>query len=46
MRKLGRTGIGIIKEHMNRVGWYEKYRVSDNKELEKANEIWKNIIGK
>lgn len=25
--------------------WYEKYRIKDEKELKKANDIWKNIIG-
>ncbi len=24
--------------------WYEKYRVEDEDELEKANDIWKDIV--
>lgn len=43
----GRICISIIKSPTNNMGipvipWYEKYRVNE-KELKKANEIWKEI---
>lgn len=43
-----RTCISIMKNPTNCVGipiipWYEKYRVIEEKELYKANEIWKEI---
>ena len=47
-----RTSIAIIKNPMNSrhtcsiIPWYEKYRVTDEDELKKANEIWKKIIYK
>lgn len=36
-----RTGISIVKD--NPCGWYEKYRITDEDELKKANEIWQKI---
>ncbi len=45
-----RTRITIMKNPMNSRGtcpiipWYEKYRVTDEEELKKANEIWQDKI--
>lgn len=46
----GRTCISIYKNPMNTRGtgpiipWYEKYRVKDEEEIKKINDIWKKII--
>lgn len=43
-----RTSLGIykydIKENLYVGGWYEKYRVKDEDELERANNIWGEIV--
>ena len=40
-----RKGVSIVKNPMNTtVPWYEKYRIKDEDELKKANEMWKDII--
>lgn len=45
-----KTGVWIVKNPMNTAGtssiipWYEKYRVRDKDELNRANNIWNNII--
>lgn len=41
---IGRKSIGIYKYCSN--GWYEKYRVIDEDELKKANDIWKILLAK
>lgn len=33
---------GLLYEN----GWYEKYRLKDEKEMKKINDIWKKILGK
>lgn len=38
--------ISIYKNPSRGVQQYEKYRITDEEELKKANEIWKDIIGK
>ncbi len=39
---IGRTSIGIYK-NSSRGEWYEKYRVTDEEEIKKVNNIWKKI---
>lgn len=39
-----RTSIGIVKNPINNIPWYEKYRVIDEKILKKVNDIWKEIV--
>lgn len=44
---LERTGITIVKYSRGKLyleGWYEKYRVNNNEEIKKINDIWKIII--
>lgn len=38
------TGVTIYKNPSIRVPWYGQYRVTNEDELKKANEIWKEII--
>jgi len=40
------TNIGITKNSSRASGWYEQYKVLDEKELERANEIWNEIINR
>lgn len=39
-----RYGATIVKNPVRGVQWYKKYRVEDEDELKKANDIWKHII--
>lgn len=39
-----RRGAGIVRNITKGRQWYEKYRVKDEDELKKANDIWKDII--
>lgn len=39
-----RQAISIVKDQSRGVQWYEKYRIADEEEIKKVNEIWKEII--
>lgn len=39
-----KTCAGIVKNSSKGCGWYEKYRVTNEEELKRANNIWKDII--
>lgn len=41
-----RTSITIMKYNSKGPGWYEQYRVTDEKILEIVNKLWKDIIDK
>ena len=44
-----RRYIGVYNEHLRTFRtayWYEKYRVDNDDELKKANDIWKKILEK
>lgn len=39
-----RRSIGIVKDPRTWPVWYEQYRITNEKELKKINEIWKQIL--
>lgn len=41
-----RQSVAIVKDNSRSPGWYEKYSITDEELLKKANEIWKEIINR
>lgn len=39
-----RTSIGIYKNPLRKIQWYEEYRIKDEKILELVNKLWQEII--
>ena len=39
-----KSDVGVVKSSSRRSGWYEKYRETNEDELKRANDIWKDII--
>lgn len=42
----GMRSISIVKISSRGISWYEKYRIKDDEEIKKANEIWKKITNR
>lgn len=40
-----RGSVKIVKSPVKGIHWYQQYRITDEDELKKANNIWKKIVG-